>query len=169
MNKAFTLIELLITISIMMLFLIVSLPAFRQYGYLNELNQAVGTIENGITETQTLSFAPTTNKNIQLNCYYIILTQNDYSIYAAKYSNGTIETDSQVKISSASVPKNVKISAVPSKIIYSIASQGRIIYPTSNLLTNGEMAIQLIHDKLNSTLNSKKVILKVETGQIRTE
>ncbi|EKD56543.1 MAG: hypothetical protein ACD_58C00151G0005 [uncultured bacterium] len=161
---AFTLIELMVTISIMVMLLIVALPSFRTYSYTNELDRANETISSGIVEAQTLALASPTDKDVTHDSYKIEFTQNGYKIYSGlkfgeDFANNTNSQPKEIK--SNTLPKNVVISNInlsANRLIYSIQDQGRISYPTS-----GTFELKLTHNKLSK---SQTISVNLVTGQV---
>lgn len=164
MRKAFTLIELLVTISIMVLILVTALPAFRNYGYVNELDRASQDLSSAIVETQTLALASPTNKNKKHDSYKIKFSQDGYTIWSGIKSGDDLMQDGEnqeVSVKSNNLPANVTIANLVqngNKLIYSIADQGRISYPT-----NRAFELQLTHSKIDKT---KNVTVNLVTGQV---
>lgn len=78
-NLGFTLIELIITISIMGLMTAVLLPAMRSYERHNKLESAAEQLKSTLTEARTMALAPRAEDS-GVNRYGVRICQNDYEI-----------------------------------------------------------------------------------------
>lgn len=74
-DKGMTLIELLVSIGIVVLLLVIGVPAYRHYSYVNDLNQAAQDVKNAILETQSYALAPEENKPQEVDITPCQITQ----------------------------------------------------------------------------------------------
>lgn len=168
MKKAFSLIELMVTIGIMTLIFVTALPSFQKYSYINELDRATDTITSAILETQTLALAPPTNKNRKHDCYEIRFFAGSYEIWSGIFSQNALDesinlvsSDKPVLVESGTLPNKVNISnliTANNHIDYSISNQARIIYPAYNI------SLTFKHDSYPD--KTKNVSINFETSQV---
>jgi prepilin-type N-terminal cleavage/methylation domain-containing protein len=170
MNKnGFTLIEILVTISIMVLLLATALPSFKTYSAINDLDRNVELISSAITETQTLAMAPPTDKVKDYDGYKIMFDQTGYQIYSGiitKNSTGDVfdlDSSNQVlyKSEKISLTNKINVSGSP-YIIYSVVGQGKIIYPKTNVVLP-------IQNQSIIKNNIKTISINVFTGQVEVK
>lgn len=164
MNKAFTLIELMVTLSIVVLMLSGGVPAFNRFNYNNELQRSVDTVVNGINEAKTLALAPSQDKKALYDSYKIEFIKGGYEISVGKWdgNNDLIKNENLgvEKIRTDYLASRVTMSQpdIGKKIIFSITNLGGIIYPQA-----ADISITLNHAKISK---SQKIIINSETGQV---
>lgn len=73
-NAGFTLVELLVSISIMIVMLGVGMPAFQKYGRRAELQQAATDIQVALMQAHSLALAPEADKPSGVNYYGVQFT-----------------------------------------------------------------------------------------------
>lgn len=166
-----TLIELIITLSIIVLLLGAGIPAYRHYSYVNDLAQAAQDVKNAILETQSFALAPEADKNPIVSISgadypadsYLVnfpLNGTEYSIYlASSVKPGEYPTN---PIKSYFLPRGISFSN-GEVIQYSIENQAKISYFTPSTIDGDETSIILISNKLT---DQKTIEVNKETGQI---
>lgn len=167
MKRGFTLIELMVTLSMVVLLLAGGVPAFNRFNYNNELQRASDTLIGGINEAKTLALAPGHDKKALYDSYKIEFLANGYEISVGKWDGNSDlvknENINREKIRSDYLPSRVTLDQqdIGKKIIFSITNLGGIIWPQAS-----DVIITLTHAKLS---NSKKIIVNSETGQMRVQ
>lgn len=152
MKKGFTLVELIVTVSIILIMLALSLPSFSNYGRENELYQTYLNIKSAIDETKNYALAPRSEKNIDSDVYRIEFICDSGS---KKYSFEILEVikkidafgnpELDVNGKQIELTNSVKKETLGSKytcsssetspidIDFSISKQGKIISPSKNV------------------------------------
>lgn len=129
LKQGFTLIEILVTITIVGLLLVVSIPNFRSFKYKNDLARAAEIVQSGIYETRNLALAPSVDK-LEATKYYVFSAEaegNIFKINEAAYLPDQVgsETSSMTLVQTGSLPANVKFDN-NEEIYFSIEKQGKI-------------------------------------------
>lgn len=162
MKPGFSLIELVVTLGIIALLLVGALPAFRQYGFTNEIERAANTLSAAIIETQTLALAPPKDKEKTHDSYQISFANNNYEIKAGEWDGANKSLKNSLLLKKELLASKINLSLSNpdhNRIIYSIANQGRIIYPSGSLV----LTLTLSHSKSSQT---KSLFINLETGQV---
>ncbi len=164
-TTGFTLIEILVTIAIVGLMLVVSVPTFRDYKYRNDLSRGADLIQSAIYETKNLALSPQTDKNEDTGYYVIEFISgnegNMVSIYEAA-SESTVFED-MILVKKFDLPEGVVLDAgsLPADgIFYSIEKQGEIIKPVENV------EIKISHEDIIGSNNLKTISVNHVTGQV---
>jgi type II secretory pathway pseudopilin PulG len=166
-QRGTTLVEILITISIIVLMLGVGIPAFRTYKYQNELTQNAEYIKDQVQATQNYALAPEYDKSSDIDSYIFNISTNENSTYTYR---GICTRDGLTKILDESdiikknvLPENITMSLIGnSDICFSIKDQGKAIYPTANTIE-----ITLTHNKISDPAkNFRKITIYLATGQV---
>jgi len=182
-----SLVELLVTMAIIVLLLAVGVPAYRQYGNSNDLEQAAQDVKNALLETKNMALAPASDKpqfvkiggeDRPANSYLALVTRNSnkIDIYVTSTEptpTGTIcnipdSTDAIVK--TVTLPASVEFSWSSAggqgnfrdkTLQYLITEQGKLADCSANSTTLD----------IKSTKIGKSKIIKInaETGQVSIE
>lgn len=143
MKKGFTLIEFVVTIAVLVALTGFSIPAFRQYGALQELEQSAEQVAETLREAQALSLAP----EGEIDYYAVEFSPPDYRIVGHKTDSG--DPGDIVFISKQTLAGKVFFEAfTPSQVtiwIFKVNDQGRI-----STKQGTEFTIRLHHDRLPS-------------------
>lgn len=174
--KGFTLVELLVTISIVMLLMVVSIPNFAKYRNLNDLGNAGKLIQSEIYKTRSLTLAPATDKNPDTNAYVFDLIKVDDSQYAMQIKQVNYLEESNTftdlgVVETLDVPKNIEVTCDATGLcfeaIFSIQTYGRIVNISSStenldnpLVYNIEISSTKVSDIIK-TIGTNKI-----TGQV---
>jgi len=174
-NNGFTLVELLVTISIVMLLMVVAIPNFSKYRNLNDLGNAAKLIQSEIYKARSLALAPATDKNPLTNSYGIFITKdasNNYTmtVQELNYIDAAHITKYQ-KLDEINVSKNIRITCDGAgdcfSAIFSIEGYGKITYiksATSSGVDILDFPIQITSNKVSGI--SKKIITNKVTEQV---
>ncbi len=135
-QQGFTLLELLVTASIVTLLIGSGVPAFRRFGRVSELDLAAAQAKSAILETRSLALNPRADKPADALSYSISFSAGSNAFQ--EYEKSTPQT----VVSSGQLPSNVTVSQ-PVEIVFGIAMQGSITSPTTN-----PIIIQLTHSQL---------------------
>ena len=160
-KNGFTLIEILVTITIVGLLLVISVPNFRSYKNKNDLSRAAAIVQSGIYETRNLALAPGISKQEETK-YYVFSAdtgENVYKISESTYLPNDIgaENSSMTLIETGNLPENVKFDN-DEKIYFSIEKQGKI----EDVEGNNPLVIS--HNSLKNT--TKSIETNIVTGQV---
>lgn len=173
MQRGVTLIELLVTIAIIILLLAGGVPAYRQYGYVNDLNQAAQDVKNAILETQSFALAPPGDTSAGFKA-------SDFTIYFSSIDSGLFKKNHYYIFPSNTpslgpilkeyiLPNGIHFDLMIGRFAYSIEQRGKIIDPIivdtpgQQLDTGSVMTLLIISDKISQT---KTITVNRETGQI---
>lgn len=162
MKNGFTLIEILVTITIVAFLLIVSIPAFRNYQYKNDLTRSADMVQSAIYETKNLSLAPQIDKQNNTTYYAINFDSgtNQMIIYEAS-SDTTLPSDGTL-VKTFDLPNNIIFSDdTVANIYFSIAKQGKIVGSDTQ-----DIIITISSDKLEKN-NTKTIEVNNITGQVK--
>lgn len=178
-QRGFSLVEMLVTIGMIAVLMIVSIPAFGKYGERQKLNEAAEEVASAIRETQNLSLAPNEYKPPAQDSYAFHCLNNTpgYVILCYKYdpiSNQNILTN----CSSQNTSSEYKPFILPGEEI-TFQSGCQIAGGTDNpdiffQIPSGKIAnptnieIVLINNKLSGN-NTRTVKINRETGQVEIE
>jgi prepilin-type N-terminal cleavage/methylation domain-containing protein len=159
-GKGFTLVELLVTIGIVALILVVSIPSFRNYKDRNDLFRGAEIVQSAIYETRSLALSPQATKDNSTQYYMIKINHQDsFEIYE---SPDIDMEDSNLKlVKTIYLPTNIVLSEVPEDIdngiYFSIVDQGKIVGLSND-----------IEFSISSTKIDNEKIIKINrvTGQV---
>ena len=161
--KAFTLIEILVTIGIIALLLAAAVPSFNKYGRSNEFYQVAQTLKSAIETTQNYALAPRVEKKEGVDIYGILITGSgsdvgfQYQIYEGD-TNTIIETKNfSNDILTITKPIGTKID-----IKFSISEKGKIISP-DNI---SDIIMQLTNPDSTASGNKLNIDIKTLTGDV---
>lgn len=168
-HSGFTLIEILVTIAIVGLLLIVSVPAFRNYKYKNDLARGADMVQSAIYEAKNLALAPQVEKSDDVGYYVIKFTPasegNEFYIYEAEDENTPYSSGNLVK--KFDLPTGVKFdnTLLPEGIVFSIKDQAKIVKPKDDAY------IKIYHEKIKSGDKNadRTIIVNHITGQVSIE
>lgn len=140
MSRGFTLIEILVSMSIVVLMLGVGIPAFQEFGKQAELNQSASEVQNAIFEARNLSLSPEADKKPEIDYYGLIFHSdgtgpdtNQYSVIRVNSNNPpTIPIDPDLIVKTRTLPNGLSFQAIPTKLWYSIAGQGEVSFSGDN-------------------------------------
>lgn len=164
-SNGFTLVEILVTIAIVGLMLIVSVPAFRNYKDKNDLSRGADLMQAAIYETKNLALSPQTDKKDSTGYYVIrfnsIYGNDEVAIYEAPSVDSGLNDMTLVK--KFDLPQGLSLQLGDSdniEIFYSIEDQGKIAKPTSNV------ELKIKHDNIEGDNNTKTIFVNHITGQV---
>ena len=171
-NRGFTLVELLVTIGIVMILMVVSIPNFAKYRNLSDLSNAGKLIQSEIYKTRSLSLAPATNKNPETNAYVFDLVKTEDTSYTMqiKQVNYVEKTNSYTDlgiVETLDIPKNISITCDATGLcfesIFSIEKYGRIVEISSS---TENIENPLVFDIDVSSIKVSNIIKSVGTNKI---
>lgn len=169
-KNGFTLVEILVTISIVALLMIISIPSFRNYKYRNDLSRGADLIQSAVYEARNLALAPQTDKADDSGYYVIRFTDesngNEVAIYEA--DSEITEFDNMILVKKLDLPSGILIEEGVANfptdgIFFSIEKQGKIVKPEEN------SDIVIRHKNINSDNDSKTITVNHVTGQATIE
>lgn len=174
-QSGMSLVEIIATVTIIILLLATGIPAFRNYQKQNELISDAENIKDMLTTAQNYALAPEFMKDALDNSYIFLINtdENQVNIYRGLCSKDGL----QEALTDADLVKKFKISqdismsledfpdSQNNKIVcYSILDQGKIIYP---VIPPTEVKIILNHSKIGSFGSPKRIIgLNIASGFI---
>ena len=155
MKKAFTLIEALVVVGILIILLIMSIPAYRSYSKRNELRNAAEKIRQAIIEAQNMALAPKdSGEQLQYGSKSKnIINSNQYSNQFIVYKKiGSVETE-------------LKTYSLPSNVEWANSSNWDVSFtpPYAKSSCNKVLEISL---KLKNSSETISINLNCKTGQI---
>jgi len=158
--KAFTLIEILVTIGIIALLLAAAIPSFNKYSRSNEFYQVAQTLKSAIETTKNYALAPRAEKKAGVDIYGILIEKTSdgfqYTIY---------EGDPSVVIENKKFTSdNLNIlSPVGNKvdIQFSISEKAKIINPNID-----QIKMQLINPNAAPPGNMLDINVIKDSGRV---
>ena len=121
-QKGFTLLELLVSVSIITLLIGTGIPAFRHFGRVSQLDQAADQVKGAILDARAYALGPRAEKGAAADWYQISFDQ-----VAEKY---TLSETASTTLSTTSLPPFIQISSATSPIGFSISGQGAVVNPS---------------------------------------
>ena len=119
--QGFTLIELVVSVSIITLLIGGGIPAFRHFGRVQQLDQAADQVKGAILDTRAYALGPRSEKPSTVDWYKISFDQ-----VAESY---TLSEGSTAIGNATSLPPFIQIVSATNPIGYSVSGQGKVIKP----------------------------------------
>lgn len=121
-SRAFTLIEILITLFIIITLAAIMLPKFYNYDKETKLDIAAAEVKEAILETQSLALAPPTS-SVDIEYYKIVFNNNSYQIFEHHKSTGLDSEYGAVK----NLPNDVVFegTSLPAELKFYVENRGR--------------------------------------------
>lgn len=123
----FSLIEVVVSISIVALMIGVGVPAFRQYGRLASFRQAANEIQSAILQAHNLSLAPEADKSAAEN-YYGVQFRQDGSYVVVRCQDvdpvARCTPGSEVVVADYQVDKSIQFDKRPAYLGYLVGTGG---------------------------------------------
>ncbi len=172
-RQAFTLIELLITMGIIVLILSVTLPAFSRFQKEQDLVSAAETLRDALLETQNLALSPRSQKPDTGDRYRLVLVPQSADTPASYRIEEQVAFDDpnwqqvqQVRLSRSIQYHHISYCGVSQpQIVYAISQQGRIIEPVMSQA--GKASIDIVLTSRNLPQSDQRVVeIQLETGRI---
>ena len=185
-RSGFTLLELIVTFSILTLLIGTGIPAFRRFGRVAQLDLAADQVKGAILETRALALNPRADKDSASangSCLQSTDQRPQVKSYAIQF-NAATATYQQLEGScplgpAVSLPPLIQVVPGPTAplIAFSISCQGVVVSvannascgggATTSVLTTGagDVIVQLIHSQLE-TATQRTVSLNRETGAV---
>lgn len=164
-NSGFTLVELMVSISIVTVMMAVGLPAFKNYGRKAELNQAATDIQVAILQAHNLALAPESDKPSSVD-YYGVKFNSDNSfdvIRGIRKLNGCPESSSQLEHHQLPVAISFKQQPQqPDCVGYLVGAGGSPVIGSQNLIT-------LESNKIPDSSRTQNIQIIPVTGQVSIE
>jgi len=154
-QKGTSIMELMVTISIITLLLTAGIPAFSKYSKQNQLTQQADFLKDAIISTQNYALAPEYNIPSGTTHYIFNLEGDQYYIY-----RGTCTDLPQVEgdpIKSFSLAKGISVTPQTTTLCFLIGQQGEMSYPDENVV------LSLSSTKIEST---RLITINKSTGQV---
>ncbi|MCA9388646.1 prepilin-type N-terminal cleavage/methylation domain-containing protein [Candidatus Berkelbacteria bacterium] len=139
-GKGFTLVEILVSMSIVVLMLGVGIPAFQQFGKQAELDQAASEVQTAILEARNLALSPEAGKAPQIDYYGLIFHSdgsggqtNQYSVVRIDSNNPpTLPLADDLIVKIRTLPRGLAFQQTPTNLWYSIIGQGEVKFDGDN-------------------------------------
>lgn len=163
-DKGFTLIEILVTIAIVSLLLVISVPNFRDYKYKNDLSRGADLVQSAIYEAKNLALAPQTEKDKDTG-YYAISFESDTNIMSLnEVKSEFVDSPERILVKKFDMPSDISFEEdITKEIVFSIEEQGKIIKPSEDAV------IKIKNKKIKSGRNIKTIFVNKVTGQVNIE
>lgn len=169
-SRGFTLVELLVSISIVTVMMGVGLPAFRNYGRKAELNQAATDIQVAILQAHNLALAPESDKPSAVD-YYGVQFNPDNSfdlIRGVRKLDGcpdpeiisTPLSQPPAQLEHHQLPTGISFNKKPDCVGYLVGTGGSPVIDSQNHL------ITLESNKIPDSSRSQDIQINSVTGQV---
>ena len=115
--RGFTLIEVVVAMSIVVLMLGVGIPAFRGYGNRSSLEQAASEVQAAIYEAKNYALSPQIEKPTEIDRYGIKFSKNNFIIFEDDGGEGITVDERQLNplISFTNFPASGIYFSIPKK------------------------------------------------------
>lgn len=167
-RRGFSLIEVVVSISIVALMIGVGVPAFRQYGRLASFRQAADDIQLAILQAHNLSLAPEADKSAAENYYGVHLyPDGKYEVVRRCFDAGVsplCASTTEVVVSRYQLDQSILVETTPA-IGYLVGTGGKPVVPT---IPDNEIHLrstQITDDELATIV----LIVNPITGQVVIE
>jgi prepilin-type N-terminal cleavage/methylation domain-containing protein len=134
-QSGFTLIELVITISIVMMMIVGATASYGNFNNINTLKQAALTLKNNLRFAQANASSgnkPTVGCT-KLSSYQVSFTGSSYRIQPYCDPEGAVGPN----ITTVTLPRGITIPSPPSAILFYILSKGTNIPGTTSIVLSG--------------------------------
>ena len=165
-GRGFTLIELLVTTSIVVLLLGTGMPAFRQFGRVQQLNLGADQVKSTLLNARGYALNPRAEEGTLSGCkssnYTIAFTDKTYQIWEG--TAGSVNSSGLsclVSNASGQLPSSIHFSTIPDPISFIIGS-GRV---ASACPANGLIPVVVYHDQIGKT-TTRTISVNCETGAV---
>ena len=162
LSQGFTLLELLVSISIITLLIGTGIPAFRHFGRVSQLDQAADQVKGAILDTRAYALGPRAEKPAEIDWYQIVFDQ-----VAQSYS---LSEGSVTVVSTATLPPFIQITSATSPIGFSVSGQGGVVNPpvapaTSQVKVLTDPVVVLRNSQLAAT-TARTITVNRQTGAV---
>jgi len=151
-SKGFTLIEMIIAVTIMMLLLAGTIAGYSSYNDKQKLKQTGLTLKSNLRMARTNAMSGkkpvTCLTGDSLMGYTMSFTDSTYTV-TPTCSSGPVPADASV----VALPDGINFSPVPSNFIYKPLTQGVSGSPTSVILTDGTNSLTLTIDSATGEIS----------------
>ena len=154
-HNGFTLLELLVSISIITLLIGTGIPAFRHFGRVQALEQAVDQVKGATLDARAYALGPRAQKPADVTSYEI---RFDAIAQTYQLFEGNTPLANPIGL-----PAFVQFTSVTSPIQFSIANHGVVSLPTSGTIT-----VTLSHRQLAPT-TTRTLTVNRETGAVNID
>lgn len=168
-NNGTTLVEILLTISIITLLMATGIPAFRSFSQQNELSNQADFFKDAIISTQNFALSPEYDKDANATHYIFMVEQGDrdhYLIARGKCNDdGPISSETTI-VKTSKIPSGIDLLATTNaNICYDIKNQGRISYPLDGDIGDEGIKFSLTKEKLSKN-KTRYIRVNKSTGQV---
>lgn len=156
-RNGYTLIELLVSISISIILLGFGFSAFRSFGATNELDSGIERIKNSLLEMRNFAFAPESIKSSNITHYGIKFNIDENSFILVRIKDDKCELGSiDSEIEKYTLNTILKLDSAPQLVCVKIG-------PEAETAIIGENLIKVEHLR---TKKIKTIVINKITGQI---
>ncbi len=152
LSQGFTLLELLVSISIIALLIGTGIPSFRHFGRVQALEQAADQVKGAILDTRAYALGPRAEKPATATTYEIRFDAVSESYQLFEGSSALAEP--------ITLPAFIQLASVTSPIQFSVTNQGAISAPAS-----GAISVTLTNSQLGPT-TKRTLTVNRQTGAV---
>lgn len=157
MKLGFTLIELIVSLSIIVLVASVGVPAFRYFGAQEELNHSAQLVASQLQEAQALSLAPRASQVVSDTQYFVEF------VLPKQYNLGAIKQDGSIEVlRQSTLSKEISFESVLPQIrwVFQVNNGGRL---------PGSSQHRLVMTHTKPGVPSKTVVANPSSGLIEVK
>lgn len=164
-QSGFTLAELLVSISIIILFTAVLLPSFTNFGRRNELRQGAQFVQSKIMEAKSYALAPRSGGGTSIQEYEfrapVGVSIPGCSAGVGTYAILEVTTTDTTVVVCEKLPSGLTFTTPQRSVTFSVEGQGAIIPPPPP----NETTFTIEHPRLTAA-NTLNMIVRRATGQV---
>ena len=163
-QRGFTLIELMVTTSIVVILLGAGVPAFRKFGRVQQLSLGADQVKSALLDTRGYALNPRAERNnttVNTDC----LSGSVYSIVFTPGNSNYQINEGTCVVSTGTLPSSISILSASSPISFAVGS-GQVVAPVcvSGQPCN-DPSITLDHDQMG-TSDIRTISINRETGVV---